>query len=88
MDELNFLWTQWKNQYQIDKLPIKNEKPSFSQKQTENNTSYTDNVNSKVETSDFPKNENNYSVAPSLNIPLYSNKLYNKIEDNHHLSNK
>ena len=68
---MNFLWTQWKNQYEIEKLPIKNEKSMFSQEQPENNTSYTDNINSKAETSS-PKNEYNLSISPGMNIPIYS----------------
>lgn len=43
----------------------------FPQEQPENNTSYTDNINSKAETSS-PKNEYNLSISPGMNIPIYS----------------
>ena len=89
LSELNFLWTQWKVNSEIDKLPSKIPKPII-----EKNEDGGSEDSSEAEGSDEDENKvvlsNKFMhvLAPEQNLPHDSKKLYNRLEDNHHLSNK
>lgn len=90
MSQLNFLWTQWKIDAEIEKLPSKTPKPwlkpvdleqaSESSENNEDESSDDNKINSKVDTK--------IEQLPEQRLPHKSNKLYNRIEDNVKLTSK
>jgi tubulin---tyrosine ligase len=93
MDELNFLWTQWKVDSNLDKLPSKFPKPEvieIEEEKEDENISEAENEGEKEEvetlSKEIPKPK---AVAQYVvNLPPESHKWYNRIEDNFNLTAK
>lgn len=92
LNELNFLWTQWKVDSQFEKLPSKIPKlepddQNLSDK--EDNEPSTAKTENDVEGDISPKPIAQASVQPPLiSLPHDSQKCYNRLENNFNLTSK
>ena len=89
MSELNFLWTQWKKDSEIDKLPSKIPKPIIEvpedvSEPSENSEGEGEGDENKVVIS----SKYQLTINPEQNLPHDSKKLYNRIEDNVNITSK
>lgn len=85
LNELNFLWTQWKNNIEISKLPSKVPKP-IDEEMEASSSGEEEEMEEVVKVRPSSKYMNMIDAEHSL--PCESKKLYNRVENNFHLSNK
>lgn len=91
--ELNFLWTQWKVDSQLDKLPSKIPKPEIKVKDEGSDKEDDEPSTAKTEEDDDPESSTKAVLKstinlPSINLPHDSNKCYNRLEKNFNLTSK
>lgn len=89
MNELNFLWTQWKKDWEIDKLPSKIPKPIIEvpedvSEASENSDGEGESDDNKVVIS----SKYQLTINPEQNLPHDSKKLYNRVEENVNITSK
>lgn len=92
MSLLNFLWTQWKIDRELEKLPSKIPKPQLKIVNDEDSDA-SENPDEGAEESEEEckvnsKVDNKNQQLPEQRLPHNSNKLYNRVEDNFKLTSK
>lgn len=93
MDELNFLWTQWKVDSHLDKLPSLLPKPEVieiteEEKEEEDEDAAQVEIEEEIETASKETPKPKVAVSYVVSLPPGSHKLYNRIEDNFNLTAK
>jgi tubulin--tyrosine ligase len=92
MAELNFLWTQWKVESQLEKLPSKIPKIKDASEDSdidkEDHVPTTAKTDQETEASLTKTEAKLQAYLPCFKLPLDSKKLYNRLEDNFNLTSK
>lgn len=89
MTELNFLWTEWRKNSEINKLPSQIPKPIVVVPQeSESSDESEEKDNEGEEGRVLPSAKYLHTFLPEQNIPHESQKVCNRIEENHNLTNK
>ena len=92
INDLNFLWTQWKVDSQLYKLPSKIPKPLTITREKSEEKEDNDQLNSKTEIDEIDESTKNTTkneiCLPAIVQSIDGNKWYNRLEDNFQLTSK
>ena len=92
INDLNFLWTQWKVDTQLSKLPSKIPKPLTIAREKSEEKEENEHTNSKGEIDEIDESSKNATKneiwLPAIVQTIDGNKWYNRLEDNFHLTSK
>ena len=92
INDLNFLWTQWKIDTQLNKLPSKIPRPLTVTREKSEEKDDADQANSKTEIDEIDETAKNATkneiCLPAIVQTIDGNRWYNRLEDNFHLTSK
>jgi tubulin---tyrosine ligase len=87
LNEINFLWTEWRCNQELNKLPSKITKPVKSELYQSDSADNSDNEENE-EVRILPSSKYMMLMTPEQNLPHDSKKLYNRLEENNNLTSK